>query len=196
MEYFSQSSTAMVDQSEWYPEVWYGAQGLEVYEEIHQNEMNRLIHTLFLPGVFYGIFRAVPAILPQKIPTWLSIFCIMMLYTCFYATFDLEEANNTFFLTLPYAVMAYQAHQQSEPGSYQRHLLIGLGSMVTALAIQEVAGHVIYEEIPSRLTTSYILNAVMYSPLFYGTNMMILLPETLLRTGCLIMFSFFLYCVY
>jgi len=133
--------------------MWHGLEGLEVYEQVHQNDINRFLHLAFLPAVFYGIFRSVPhSVIPF----------ILFSYTGYYAAvIDIKSAVNNLFLIGPWAVLA---------NNQTPSLKVGLLSLTCSLVIQEVIGHSLFEEINSRLTLSFVLNAIMYSPLFYSMH--------------------------
>jgi len=171
--------------------LWVGEEGLKVYEEIHQNRDNRNLHVAFLPGVFYGTFMIMPALIP-KLPAWLIVFTIMLSYTIFYASFDIEGAIYAFFFTLPSATMALHSHSNGKNSVY-RNFKVGLIYLIVSLGIQEVFGHFYLEKIPSRLTLSYVTNAIIYSPLFYAKNIVTMIPAVIMNTGCLLFFSLILY---
>lgn len=155
-------------------EIWHGQEGVDVYKEIHQNYYNELTHIIFLPGVFYGIFRGVPALLSlvninYPVTTVLSIMCI---YSSYYAyTIDIFSGATAFLTISPYAFVALE-HYNKMDNHMTQSLTIAGGS----LFIQEVLGHSLFESVNSRLTADYIFNAIMFSPLYYalGVNKIIL----------------------
>lgn len=127
------------------------SQGLEIYEQVHQNEMNRFIHLAFLPMVFYGLFRAVHH---SMIPI------ILASYTGYYIiAVDAYSALTTVFTISPWALLA----SKKIPS-----LKLGIALMTTSLVIQEVIGHSLFEQINSRMTFEFVGNAILYSPLFYS----------------------------
>ena len=149
-------------------EIWHGQEGLDVYEEIHQNIYNELTHVIFLPGVFYGVFRGVPSLLslislnyPKTV-----IFSIMSLYSVYYSvSVDIISGLTAFLTISPYAFMAYD-HLKTKEHHISSSVIIAFGS----LFIQEVVGHSLFEETNSRLTVDYVFNAIMFSPLYYALN--------------------------
>jgi len=142
-------------------DIWHGEQGLEVYEEIHQEYLNQMIHFAFLPGVFYGTFRGIPALL--NIKTSPFIVGLSTFYGIYYAlAYSIYGGVGTMIYTAPFAFLAgYHTHTRRD---HIREALVIAGS---SLLIQEVVGHTILEEINSRLTISFVFNAITYSPLFY-----------------------------
>lgn len=149
-------------------QIWHGTEGLDVYEEIHQNVYNELTHIIFLPGVFYGVFRGIPALLALiglNYPKTL-ILTIMMTYSSYYAyTIDCISGLTAFITISPYALLAND-HYHSKSDSISQSLIIAFGS----LFIQEVIGHSLFEAVNSRLTIDYVFNAIMFSPLYYALN--------------------------
>ena len=175
------------------PSIWTGNEGLQVYEEIHQNDYNRLVHVLFLPGVFYGVFRAFPVMsyFPfNRVPYYVSIISILMIYTLYYATFDPEGAFYAFLFNLPSATLAYCHIYQYNP---KTSIKVGLTTMLFSLIVQELVGHFYFEEIKSRLTVSYVFNAIMYAPLFHAKDLVQNLPPLLMNTATIVFFTFFIY---
>lgn len=139
-------------------------EGLDIYEEVHQQEGNIFIHFLFLPGVFYGIFRGIPAMLDLDTNIPFSIM-VSTLYTLMYAYDCAEYAIQVPIMILPYIVLS-SVHYHSR----RNHVRESLFAFGTCLLIQEVIGHTFIEEVNSRLTVGYVSNAVLYSPMFYSQN--------------------------
>lgn len=150
-------------------QVWHGQEGLDVYEEIHQNYYNELVHVIFLPGVFYGTFRGIPALL--HLCTGIeyhktTILSIMMLYSTYYGiTLDIQSGLTAFLTISPYGLLACE-HLYTKTNHIQQSML----SLISCLTIQEIFGHALFEEVYSRLTVDYIFNAIMFSPLYYALN--------------------------
>lgn len=160
--------------------VWTGDKGLEVYDEVHQNDMNALIHAVFLPFVFYGVMIALPALFPT---TALVRKYIILSLNCMYISSYWYVGMQYWFDTLvwmaPATVLAIHTVTKMEQTQRCSTFFTGLCYMVAALTIQEVVGHMWFEEVPSRLTWSYVLNAIMYSPAFYVKYMTTVCPDWL-----------------
>lgn len=183
------------DTSMW-PTVWWGQDGLTVYEEIHQNWENCLIHGLFLGFVFFGVFCSFGKwigdylfdmelnILDEVVSIWskvdercvshkcvlynydwLGIQLIMLLYSGYYFYIEPQYGVLSYVMVYPWAHLADMYMDYNKVSSVK----VGLTVMTVALVIQEVVGHSYLEAENSRLTASFILNAIMYSPLFYAT---------------------------
>jgi len=150
-------------------QIWHGQEGLNVYEEIHQNFYNELTHLIFLPGVFYGTFRGVPALLNRYFGVQHNvkvILAIMTLYSSYYACMiDIVSGLTTFLSISPYACIAIE-HLDLKDNHIKQSLTVASASLV----IQEVLGHTLFEEVNSRLTVDYVFNAIMFSPLYYAVN--------------------------
>tara|TARA_R100001163_G_C5063300_1_gene200542 strand:- start:948 stop:1532 length:585 start_codon:yes stop_codon:yes gene_type:complete len=165
--------------------IWTGQFGLEVYEEIHNDERNRILHTAFLPFVFYGVFRGIPTLflIPAKY-SWIIIGAIISLYCGYYATFDQEGAILSAITTLPTAVLAYWHLYECEYKSMSRfqHFIRSVGYLAGSLFLLEVVGHSLFEDVNSRMTFSYVTNAVIYSPLYYAKTFVEYIPYSFLPT--------------
>lgn len=144
--------------------------GLDVYEEIHQDYWNKLIHFAFLPGVFYGAFRGVPALIgasnPGPVVTGMSF-----AYGIYYAlAHSIYAGVGTMIYTVPFAFLAV-CHTVTRNNHVRESFCVALW----CLLFQEMIGHTLLEETNSRLTVEYVTNAIIYSPLFY-TSCVIKLP--------------------
>lgn len=170
--------------TDWIPTIWTGLDGLVIYEEIHQNITNQIMHVAFLPFVFYGIYRGVPALLgfnsKDHPKTSASIITtILAIYGWFYTSIDPSMALLTIIHNLP---MAYLAHRHLSQTKYQnwQHVGISLISLTSSLVLLEVFGHTFLEEVNSRMSFSYVLNAIIYSPLYCTYNFNDFLPYSAL----------------
>ncbi len=147
---------------------WTGWEGLEVYEEIHNDPINRFIHAAFLPFVIYGTMLGLPALFNIKRQhAYYGVGTITFAYILFYSTFSFLWAFAAAFMSLPFAM-----HAVHRLKVYDRvpNVRLAVISLVGALFIQEVIGHTLFEEVNSRMTFSYVFNAIMYSPMFYSTQ--------------------------
>lgn len=142
--------------------LWHGDEGLKVYEEIHNDYINRLIHSIFIPGVFYSIFRGVPILLNVQKKT--TVFSIVALYCAYYSfTVDILTGLSTALVISPFAFLALEHHHTN-----RNHILDAVSMLTGSLLIQEVFGHWMFEHVSSRMEFEYVLNAIMFSPLFYA----------------------------
>lgn len=164
-------------------DIWTGEEGLEVYEEIHENHWNRALHIAFLAFVYLGVYRGIPAILgiTDYRSKWI-IGGIMSIYGAFYATFDQIGALWTILCNLPMGIIAYKQLANSPQISRWHHVKISMLFMLSALLLQEVVGHTLWEEVNSRMTFSYVLNAIMYSPLYCSRYIWTYFPYSVIPT--------------
>jgi hypothetical protein len=150
--------------------LWTGNQGLEIYEEIHVNLYNRLLHIAFLPFVFYAVFRGIPPLLTSEYKAYcyyiLTIF--QLCFYLFYYLYDCDNSISTVYAMLPMTILAI--YQLRGNQSRKQHILASTILFIGSLVIQEVIGHSLWEQINSRITASYVTNAVLYSPMFYAQN--------------------------
>jgi len=163
------------------PNIWTGQKGLKVYEEIHQNDYNRLVHVVFPMMPFFPF---------NRLPYYVSIIGILMMYTIYYASFDPEGAFYAFLFNLPSATLAGCHIYQYSP---KNSIKVGLSTMLFSLTVQELLGHFYFEEVKSRLTVSYVFNAIMYAPLFHAKDLVENLPPMLMTTATIVFFTFFIY---
>lgn len=150
--------------------LWTGNEGLQVYEEIHTNLYNRLLHVAFLPYVFYAVFRGLPALITSKYKKYCFpiVATLQLGFYFFYYLFDCDDSIYTVFTMLPMTVLAIYQLQGKQ--SRKQHIIASIGFFTGALVVQEVIGHSLWEEINSRMTVSYVTNAVLYSPMFYAQH--------------------------
>jgi hypothetical protein len=152
--------------------IWTGDLGLVIYEEIHQNYYNRLLHVAFLPFVFYGVFLGFPPLVyPESFKTYspLLIALFQLAFFSFYYFTNVTLAFETVVQMVPMALLAVYRHYQPQFKSSD-HIKLAVILLTFSLVLQEIIGHSLFEEENSRLTVSYVLNAVLYSPVFYTQN--------------------------
>lgn len=140
-------------------------EGVNYYAEAHTTSWNSIIHTVFMPFTMLGMFIWIPAIFMVKNPRELKLRVI-----CFYAGLYLRINA---FVTLVVILWYYVSYRQSEiiynvlilnNYSYRRIAAIGITISFIALFIQEILGHLLSGDMPSRLEG--VPNAVLYAPYY------------------------------
>ena len=139
--------------------------GVEYYAEVHTSFWNSLIHTMFMPWTMLGMYLWLPALLRLNadqaqvlkdscMTFYFGLYCRISLITTFFVCM-------LYYYPYKYSSDYYRKHS---PG----HLLkVGLSCSVIALLIQEVFGHYIGGDAPSRVEA--IPNAILYAP-FYSIS--------------------------
>ncbi len=147
--------------------LWTGLEGLLIYQEIHQNFWNILIHVLFLPFVFFGCYLLIPTLISKnlKVKLYIKMF-ITLSYTLFYLMINWQCA---LLICLMGAILMCltQEYNIRIIGIDKEIIITSLKFIAIPLIIQEIFGHLLFEQVTSLMNFSYILNAIMYSPLFF-----------------------------
>lgn len=140
----------------------YGEEGVRYYGEIHTMFLNRLIHCMFMPFTMYGVLLFVPNLIFYNNLNKINKLKRMtfVTYIAHYATFDVVGAILTAIYTLP---ITYFAIKHQDKVCYQ-NMMKGFAISFGALIIQEIFGHYISGDKPSRFEA--IPNAIIYAPYF------------------------------
>lgn len=140
-----------------------GEEGVRYYTEVHQSKFNCYIHTMFMPSVAYGFVTALPGILRVSAELGLLItITLFFAYTAHYITID---PNITALFVAVYApVVALAVDYLEKYGDEIPPWKRGIKIMVVALFIQEIVGHWIGGDNPSRIEG--IPNAIVYAMYF------------------------------
>lgn len=135
-----------------------GYEGLDYYAEVHQSFFNSLIHTVFMTVTVYGIMLWVPYLLGY-IHGYLFQYPAFFAYLVYYGSFT-QLGTALSFLLFCYPIYLASKHYVYTPQTWKK----GIMYMVGALIIQEVFGHWVGGDNPSR--TEAIPNAIVYAPMY------------------------------
>ena len=135
-------------------------EGLNYYGEIHKSSLNKIIHGLFMPLTVYGILLWFPALLNLNISD-ASKFrgCVYYFYLGLYFKINIYYAliySVIYYFPLKFANIDYR-------NTYYT-LINGLVISFYSLFIQEIVGHYLGGDEPSRIEG--LINAVLYAPYF------------------------------
>ena len=151
--------------------IYTGEQAISYYGEVHQSKWNSLVHTIGMPFTYYGLLLCVPPLFcMNKRNTELLQLAIYLYFISYYISLDLYIGLAVAICYSPSQVYAMEFYQRS----ISRPVTIIYGFMVaaTALTVQEVFGHWVGGDDPSRLEAipNAIWHAGYYSiwHLFYG----------------------------
>lgn len=141
--------------------IWTGKEGLDVYSEVHQNLGNEVIHTLFLPVIIFSILRWVHLLVKCDWLARFAIFLMFVFYSNFYSLVGTFDDLVWMSLTVPIIILA-------ELPKFKLNKLGASLCFVIPLIVQEIVGHTLFEGVNSRLTVSHVINAILYTPMFYS----------------------------
>jgi len=142
-------------------QIWTGEKGFQVYSEVHQTLGNAVIHTLFLPIITFSVLKWVYVLSFHRNLARVIVSLMFLFYANFYAKMGPFPMATWTFLTLPIIILA-----DSPDCRINTNFRCFLCFLIPLL-VQEIIGHTFFEGINSRLTLSYVTNAVLYTPMFY-----------------------------
>lgn len=140
--------------------VYTGEKAIKYYGEVHQSKWNSLVHTAGMPFTYYGLLIFVPGLfgLNRKKTLFFQLF-FYNYFISYYATLNLTVAAIVGALYLPSQAYAMNYYKYS----FNRIVTTLYGFMVafSALTIQEVFGHWLGGDPPSRIEA--IPNAIWHA---------------------------------
>lgn len=144
--------------------IWLGKEGFQVYEEVHQNSINRFIHVIGLPLIVYSVLLWIYA-LTRNAGNKFSRICIIAVfsaYSNFYQRIGRVDQLTWMSLIFPIMVLADKSRRM------RRIKLFATLLFISCLVIQEVIGHTLFEGVNLLLAPSYVVNSILYTPFFYS----------------------------
>lgn len=140
---------------------YYGVEGYKLYAQAHSNHRNQLIHGIFTPVLCYGLLLG---LIPQTVSTTsrakVVVVTIFVLYTAYYATFDVGGAILFWALYCLNIQLVFASWSVLPKRSFR--YVGGLLVLVSLLA-REI-GHMVYEGDNTHFTT--LLTSITIAPLF------------------------------
>ena len=138
-------------------------QGVNYYAEAHLSPWNSYIHTFFMPFTSLGFLLAIPAVfsLPYQ-ETKLLQNNLFFFYLGLYLPIDYRVSLLYLIVYYPIVVMARLGYKNNNNRLVS--LAQGLILSTSSLIIQEVMGHMVGGDIPSR--PEGVFNAVLYAKYF------------------------------
>ena len=140
--------------------VYTGEKAIKYYGEVHQSKWNSLVHTAGMPFTYYGLLIFVPGLfgLNRKKTLFFQLF-FYNYFISYYATLNLTVAAIVGALYFPSQAYAMNYYKYS----FNRIVTTLYGFMVafSALTIQEVFGHWLGGDPPSRIEA--IPNAIWHA---------------------------------
>ena len=144
-----------------------GQEGVNYYAEVHTTELNSYIHTLFMPFTIYGMFLWIPRFL--NLSLYNSIMFNICLYVAYMTHYILIDPLIGLILCFYYFIPLNYAYLTYMRVNMHKLFKIGLAVSTIALTIQEIFGHMLAGDPPSRLEA--IFNAILYAPYFSISHM-------------------------
>lgn len=143
-----------------------GWEGIAYYKEVHVSLWNSIVHSVFMPVTMTGMFVWVPALFDlDKFAAFELRVHACLFYLGLYCEISIPI---TMLGVLLYAVpFGYSNDLYERCRTRRLRLITGILISVTALLIQEVFGHALAGDPPSRLEA--IPNAIFYA-IFYSVS--------------------------
>tara|TARA_B100000963_G_C22612731_1_gene665700 strand:- start:601 stop:1134 length:534 start_codon:yes stop_codon:yes gene_type:complete len=140
--------------------IFTGEQAIQYYAEVHQSKWNSFIHTLGMPFTYYGLLLCVPTLLSNNKMTVARLQLFFYPYfISYYMTLDFFTGILVALCYLPSQIYAIRYYYNST--NKIKTKLYGFLVATTALTIQEVFGHWLGGDAPSRIEA--IPNAIWHS---------------------------------
>ena len=148
-------------------EIINGQEGVDYYSEVHTSRFNSYMHTVFMPFTYGGFNLAIPAILGMS----RSNSFIMQL--SFYVIYITHYISFNYFIGIMFGLyyamsFHFSCNIFNKFYKYRNYLILGgLSLSICALFIQEIIGHWIGGDDPSR--PEGVLNAILYA-MYYSVE--------------------------
>lgn len=140
--------------------VFTGQKAIQYYAEVHQSKWNSFIHTLGMPFTYYGLLLCVPTLLSNNKTTVARLQLFFYPYfISYYMTLDFFTGILVALCYLPSQIYAIRHYYNST--NKIKTKLYGFLVATTALTIQEVFGHWLGGDAPSRIEA--IPNAIWHA---------------------------------
>ena len=139
-----------------------GEDGVEYYSEIHTMFLNKLIHFIFMPFTIYGVLLYFPQLLFYNRRDLInrSKDMVYITYITHYLTINIIGGILTAIYTFPSLYYSFKHYDRTG----YKNIVRGFTISFLALVIQEIFGHYISGDDPSRFEA--IPNAIAYAPYF------------------------------
>ncbi len=141
-----------------------GDEAINYYGEVHQSNWNSNIHSIFMPITSFGFLLGIPSLFRlNRYDAHIFQDCVYLFYTVHYSTISLK-------IGMVFALVYYQVLIKAK-NNYRNNFsyaFYGLATSTVTLIIQEVVGHQMGGDNPSRLDG--IFNAVMYANFYSLKN--------------------------
>ena len=140
--------------------VYTGEKAISYYAEVHQSKWNSFIHTIGMPFTYYGLLLCVPPLFfRDKISVARLQLFFYPYFICYYMSLNFWIGLLVAICYLPSQIYAIRHYHNSI--SKTKTMFYGLIVATTALTIQEVYGHWLGGDAPSRLEA--VPNAIWHA---------------------------------
>ncbi len=130
--------------------IYTGDKAIQYYAEVHQSRWNSVIHTIGMPFTYYGLLLCVPPLLGMNIENTLSLQLFFYFYfISYYLTLDITVGIIVAICYLPSQINAMHFYHISP--NRMCSILYGGTIAFIALSIQEIFGHWLGGDAPSRI---------------------------------------------
>lgn len=143
-----------------YLQIYSGDEGISYYSEAHLTKWNHFVHSLFMPITCYGLLLFIPnSLFLNRRNAVKFMKCLYLIYFFHYYTISVRIS---ILFGVVFSIPTYFAIKYYEKSYW--NLIRGFCIATTSLIIQEILGHQIGGDIPSRFEG--VLNAIIYANYF------------------------------
>lgn len=140
--------------------IYTGDLAVSYYAEVHQSKLNSFIHTIGMPFTYYGLLLCVPPLFVRDREKIVNLQCFFYPYfISYYLSMDLLTGVIVAICYFPSQELAMEHMMNSK--SILKTSLYGFSVATIALTIQEVFGHWLCGDPPSRIEA--IPNAIWHA---------------------------------
>ena len=162
-----------------YNNILIGEKGIEYYAEVHTTTLNSYCHSIGMPFTIYGMLLCIPMLFKLKYKKYIEIQNMLyIMYMTHYITINFKIG---LIISLLYSLPLYFSHKKIKEYfynieiykvneyNYARFVLFIQGLMIStaALVFQEIFGHWLSGDPPSRLEA--VPNAIIYA-MYYSVS--------------------------
>ena len=146
--------------------VFHGRKGVKYYAEVHTRRLNVIVHVVGMPFTIYGMSLWIPATGYElfEIDPFVTRYCLFLYYLGLYSYISLDDCVYYCFMYFPTVLLAIDNYVGGV-----NDILLGLGISTTALVFQEVVGHKMSGDPPSR--PEAVFNAILYAMYFSANSL-------------------------
>lgn len=146
--------------------IYHGKKGVDYYAEVHTRRQNIIVHVIGMPFTIYGMTLWIPALgeITYGIDPYLSANALFAYYLGLYSYIKLDDCVYYCFMYYPTILISSHFYVG---GIYD--LLLGLSISTIALVFQEIVGHKMGGDPPSR--PEAVLNAIFYAKYFSAKSL-------------------------
>ena len=146
--------------------IYHGKKAVDYYAEVHTRRQNVVVHIIGMPFTISGMTLWIPALLQMMfgVNPYLSQYCLFCYYLGLYSFISLDVCVYYSFMYYPTVIFGARFFTG---GWFD--VLLGLAISTAALVFQEIVGHQMSGDPPSR--PEAVLNAILYAKYFSAKSL-------------------------